>query len=674
MNKLHIFLIILLFQLYSRIIAYPSNFYSVDNFHVLFTNEDDFYYIYGGSEKMGFFCTQNKSNFNRVQCSYMFYCSSCIFIEDLLYNYFFFYKNKYYKHEKGKPNGESPYSWYFETIEINSMFENFINRTFVDSIVTNGNDIIIYGYLDNYIYFLTNFNFTKNLEIINEIEGLSCKIIEDKNFICAIISESNLEIYCLIKPSDFSSNELILYNNANNLIYDSISSFGLYDTDINNIKLLCRQIDQNIKCSFFKIFINEESSRYELIGDENIIFTTSNNFTEKNCYFTKIFNLYFFCCGITNLIKCYNININTYNIIKDFKISLLGDNSNLNVIINNDCASFFFLNIYIYHYYICIPTCKNKAYTILNSLNENKEEEEFEKLSNLFTIKAKEYYFEILNNIDDIGYFTLNNSRIGNRTLIDNNNYILDFIATNTDKSEIIKRNITYRVLVEELPPEGFSKVASYSITCELDLTIKACYYSCSKCSKDIFNSNDKQHNCINCRENYYKSPDNNNNCFLKEEKKINWYFDYENSEFGLCDEKCFYSCTGPKKSDCIELESDISLFEFKNRINNSITSYVIPSKIVNGTDFLATILSSDKLESEKLFKKGKSTFDLGNCANVIKEYYKIQKEKSLIIVIIELKNDEYQENSNGNKYIYFGKDILLEIYDYSGKKLNLSV
>ena len=62
MNKLHIFLIILLFQLYSRIIAYPSNFYSVDNFHVLFTNENDFYYIYGGSEKMGFFCKQNKSN------------------------------------------------------------------------------------------------------------------------------------------------------------------------------------------------------------------------------------------------------------------------------------------------------------------------------------------------------------------------------------------------------------------------------------------------------------------------------------------------------------------------------------------------------------------------------------------------------------------------------------
>ena len=288
MNKLHIFLIILLFQLYSRIIAYPSNFYSVDNFHVLFTNEDDFYYIYGGSEKMGFFCTQNKSNFNRIYCSYMLYCSSCIFIEDLLYNYFFFYKNKYYKHEKGKPNGESSYSWYFEEIEINSMFENFINTTFVDSIVTNGNDIIIYGYLDNYIYLLTNFNFTKNLEIIKKIEGLSCKIIEDKNSICAIISESNLEIYCLIKPSDFSSNELILYNNANNLIYDSISSFGLYDTDINNIKLLCRQIDQNIKCNFFKIFINEESSRYELIGDENIIFTTSNNFTEKNLFHQNI--------------------------------------------------------------------------------------------------------------------------------------------------------------------------------------------------------------------------------------------------------------------------------------------------------------------------------------------------------------------------------------------------
>ena len=46
----------------------------------------------------------------------------------------------------------------------------------------------------------------------------------------------------------------------------------------------------------------------------------------------------------------------------------------------------------VYEYYIYIPTCENKNYEILNSLNENKSPVEKERLNHLFTVKTNNYY------------------------------------------------------------------------------------------------------------------------------------------------------------------------------------------------------------------------------------------------------------------------------------------
>ena len=105
------------------------------------------------------------------------------------------------------------------------------------------------------------------------------------------------------------------------LYFDSISSLGLYDTDKNNIKLLCRQNNQNIICNFITITI-EEKINIECIDDENIAFTTSKVFTEKNCYLSIFDNQYLFFCGIKDIIKCYNINKDKYIILNQFKISM----------------------------------------------------------------------------------------------------------------------------------------------------------------------------------------------------------------------------------------------------------------------------------------------------------------------------------------------------------------
>ena len=82
-------------------------------------------------------------------------------------------------------------------------------------------------------------------------------------------------------------------------------------------------------------------------------------------------------------------------------------------------------------------------------------------------------------------------------------------------------------------------------------------------------------------------------------------------------------------------------------------------------------------MNPQEQLKNGISAFDLGNCTNVIKEYYNIPQDENLIIVNMETKNDESQKNessNNNDKSFNLGKITQLEIYDYSGRNLNLSV
>ena len=112
------------------------------------------------------------------------------------------------------------------------------------------------------------------------------------------------------------------------------------------------------------------------------------------------------------------------------------------------------------------------------------------------------------------------------KKLISNNDYILDFIVTNQDNIDIVTKVVDYKVSVED---EG-----AYSQECQITLNFKVCYHSCQDCSQGLCNSNADHHYCLTCKDNYYFSPENNNNCYSIEEKKINWYFDSTNSQFGI--------------------------------------------------------------------------------------------------------------------------------------------
>ena len=114
-------------------------------------------------------------------------------------------------------------------------------------------------------------------------------------------------------------------------------------------------------------------------------------------------------------------------------------------------------------------------------------------------------------------------------------------------------------------------------------------------------------------------------------------------------------------------------IFEFENKILNNITLYFNSTQIFNSTDFIVASLFSNNMNPEEQINNGISAVDLGNCTEVIKEYYNISIYESLIIFNIEAKNECNNNNDNIDSFI-LEKYTQLEIYDMAKRKLNLSV
>ena len=115
-----------------------------------------------------------------------------------------------------------------------------------------------------------------------------------------------------------------------------------------------------------------------------------------------------------------------------------------------------------------------------------------------------------------------------------------------------------------------------------------------------------------------------------------------------------------------LNINKEITIDELKN----NISSYVDSSNIINGSDFLAIVLSSDNMEPEEQIKKGISAVDLGDCTQIIKQYYNISDNESFIILNIESKNLENKTreiNTDDNSF-YLGKNNQIETRKNSHK------
>ena len=573
MVKLLFLFIVLLIRTNSQIIENPIFLFETKYPFALSTDdeEDDYYIITEGKSLQ---IDKDTGEIIDIKNN-TFIISEYVYILDKSYtNYLYnMNSNNYYEIIY------NPFISYQEIAQPNSDFD-YPNMIKIG--VLQDNNFIIYGYNYNFLIFLDiSHRYSATVQIYYSIKQLTCKLIENEIFICAMIKngeENKIYIETFKYINSQGSLEVNMFNNYYNYYQSNsnIYSFSLYDTDMYDLKLLCLKNEQNMQCKFFEIAITDTHSSFQILGDENLVFEIYNDITEKNCYITKFNEEYLFCCALTDYIKCHRINLQNYNTNNEFQIAKSGSNSFLTIKSSEDHIAFFFMNYNyytkkysVYEYFIYKPYCQNKNYELFNSLNENKSNEEFEKLKNLFTVMTNKYYFKLIDPPDELGYFTLNGEIINQRTLIRNNDYIFDFNVTNKNIIENIIKTINYIVSVED--------GGIYTKQCQIKLTFKVCYHSCENCSKDITESDIENHNCIICKINYYPTKINNGNCYSLEEKKINWYFDSEKSEFGVCHENC-RSCSGSTEFNCLSCTD--GLYLDNNNCKNECPQGYNPIKI----------------------------------------------------------------------------------------------
>ena len=236
--------------------------------------------------------------------------------------------------------------------------------------------------------------------------------------------------------------------------------------------------------------------------------------------------------------------------------------------------------------------------------------------------------------------------------------------------------------LLEDKNNCEYNNISGYYLNNDTKI-LQKCYNNCKTCNGpyEINNeTNIENHNCIECAENYYKLSNSSyhNNCYAIdttnswkniEETILNIsYTSLINIEFITIP-----TCNLIEKP-IIQL---ISSEEFKSKITENITEFLNSTEIINGSDFKAVILSSDDLNPQEQLKKGISAVDLGNCTQIIKKHYNISENENLLILNMESKknqsNKDIEDNNNDNSFD-IGKNVQIEVFDNSGRKLDLSV
>ena len=184
-----------------------------------------------------------------------------------------------------------------------------------------------------------------------------------------------------------------------------------------------------------------------------------------------------------------------------------------------------------------------------------------------------------------------------------------------------------------------------YYLSKEETLIWKKCYERCKTCNSE---GNDNNMNCLSCKSDLINNKTNkifyfnliNGNCIetCEDNKLITPIGDCVTEcpngtyEYSL-NNSCLYICPdnyeiNNELNKCIfkTFSQKTKISEFKNQIMSNISAFANSSNVINGSDFLAVILPSDDMNPEEQLKKGISAVNLGNCTEVIKEYYNISK------------------------------------------------
>ena len=245
-----------------------------------------------------------------------------------------------------------------------------------------------------------------------------------------------------------------------------------------------------------------------------------------------------------NFLPIDSFSINTYGKVKNLSCEIY----------NNEYIKLIYYHTSkekVYEYYIYPPKCSNISVE-LNTFTSVKI-----NISNLFERMTNTYYYISLSNLPlEFGKVIIDNLVLNNNTLIDyriGGETIFYFISENYNIAKNYR--ILYNISIRE----------TYSSSCEITLTINACYNSCKNCTKNATYSNYEEHNCIQCKDGFYPFLDNSTtiNCFTEEDvinNHSNWYFDKTNHFFAECNSNC-ETCYGPNSDNCLSCHNNTYLY-----------------------------------------------------------------------------------------------------------------
>ena len=334
MDKKRIFFIS--FSIYVCTILKPI--YLVESMHpiLLYIDNKDYHYLFTSGKSLKI---SKESGIVIEAAKFMNYGDKYISIHDNSYNNYLYIENtnEYYYIDS------EPFCSYNKTKMV-SMPSIKMEDIIKEGSIALDNDFIIYGKsTDGHLFFLCGLKggiCYKQIE--KSISSLSCKYIKDNEYICVMIINSRLrivllEVNSLYQVKEICSPEIILDIKDNSFN----EKIALFDTDINNIKILCGKKETYVKCQIYKI---ENPKDYEmgiiLIESTKILFK-SRDLSENDCCLT-VFNFeYLFCCGEKNFISCFRMNHDNFEIIKEFRIVSLGNNKNLSIKNDKNFVSFF---------------------------------------------------------------------------------------------------------------------------------------------------------------------------------------------------------------------------------------------------------------------------------------------------------------------------------------------
>ena len=484
--------------------------------------------------------------------------------------------NTYYKiswnnsHEISLPSINYPNNDYYVGYMKESEYEN-ITTDFIQKCEIPKNEIIIYGRKNtkfisfSFIVKQMHFEIDSGCSIKDKI---SCKRGDNAEYICAVACNEKIIVYLsVLEDTEFPLNSCVITYQS--FYIENLASHMnpfLLDTDVLTQKILCATNKDTLYIECTNINYNVGVRKVNSIQYEHVLtleyevndigvipMEISNN---ADCVYFLFLSEILFCCGGTNVIKCARLESNL-NFKNYFSLNIPGENTYLNIIYSSsNFTTIFYMNSQssiekTYAYYIYVPDCSNQNYTIItyHSINEDKIGNE-ENINDFFTRNTNtKYYIEFDGIPEEYGDLTINNEIINFNTskilINENESNIFDFISTNN--KIVTNHEISYTISIDE----------TYSAQCKIFLSILSCYTSCEKCSKDISLSNSEEHNCLvgGCKGGYYPDPTKNTNCFTLQEKKSNWYFDYVEMKFVLCDETC-PTCDGPTNQNCLSCKS----------------------------------------------------------------------------------------------------------------------